>query len=224
MFISYPFCLLAALMLIDTTTLALRVFDFCFLFGVCGFVLQSGAVSIVSSLHKLPASVHDRESFVADVMKVTSSSPSLAASGGGLLVIVVRGTFLEDGVVLRSFHRTFLCTPPTPEARAKTWPVSIIHDTLYIGAAKHTGTHSQAAAHQAQQQQSSVVISVPTGGPLPSTLVIPALNAADQALVQQLATQTGITFDNAKVILFTCQGDINAAMNQVAQLRAQGQI
>lgn len=60
-------------------------------------LLKQGPVAIVSALHSLPPSKHDRDSFVADVVKVPSSSAELNAAGG-ILHITIRGHFHETGL------------------------------------------------------------------------------------------------------------------------------
>ena len=56
-------------------------------------LLKVGPVAIVSALHALPASKHDRDSFVADVCQIPSANPQL----GSLLHVTIRGHFVESG-------------------------------------------------------------------------------------------------------------------------------
>jgi hypothetical protein len=73
-------------------------------------LLRTKPVSIVTALHALPASKHDRHSFVADVVNIPCQSAELK-QGGGLLSLTVRGQFLETGMCTRRHvARCVLCS------------------------------------------------------------------------------------------------------------------
>jgi len=130
---------------------------------------------------------------------------------------------------LRCFHRTFLCTPPAAEARAKNWPVSILHDTLYIGAAKinpASAAATAAAASSAAAASAAALTLSPPPQPLQSTGAgsHPPLTAQDQLLVQNLSQATGIDTNLATQLLLACHGNMEKAAEQVTIMRANRQI
>ena len=131
--------------------------------------------------------------------------------------------------ILRCFHRTFLCTPPAAEARAKNWPVSILHDTLYIGAAKinpASAAATAAAASSAAAASAAALTLSPPPQPLQSTGAgsHPPLTAQDQLLVQNLSQATGIDTNLATQLLLACHGNMEKAAEQVTIMRANRQI
>ena len=161
-------------------------------------LLKQGPVPIVAAICELPASKHDVASFVADVCKVPSQGQI-----GSLLHVNIKGSFIETDSVVRHFHRTFLLSPPTPDAQRNGWPVCILHDTLYVGA-----THKFAAA------ASNTLVMSPVANV--------ALSPEDHMMIQRLCQMTAIDQATAMQMLLACQGNFDQAVQQVGIMKQQG--
>lgn len=128
--------------------------------------------------------------------------------------------------MLRCFHRTFVCTGPTADAQSKNWPVSILHDCLYIGAGKvNTAATSTPAATTTPSQPAGQMQALGAASSAPAAAAassLPPLTAQDQQMVAALCQHTGIDAATATQLLVQCQGDMNKAAEQVAIMRSQG--
>lgn len=180
-------------------------------------LLKVGPVAILTELNRLPSSKHDIDGFVADVLKVPTQDAAIAQAGG-LLHITIRGQFQESESMIRCFHRVFLCTPPTADARSKNWPVSILHDSLYIGAAKQS-KHAARAATREEVMAAAAALTSPSKRP---DVVIAGvkLNEHDQSLVEGLVRATGVDPETATKLLMECKGNVEQAMDFIRQQQA----
>lgn len=168
--------------------------------------LVTTPLSIIYQLTRLPPTQHNIPEFVADVFVLPSQTTS---AGGSVLTISLRGTFTENGNVLRLFHRTFLLVPPQDDQ----WPALIVNDQVHISELdqKLVGIMAQPVA-------------APSGPPAVSSNS-PGLNAinsspaqmpSDQQLVQRLCAQTGCAPDIATQALTHTKGNYDAALQAIA--------
>jgi acetaldehyde dehydrogenase (acetylating) len=121
--------------------------------------------------------------------------------------------------MIRCFHRTFLCTPPTSDARSKNWPVSILHDSLYIGCAKQ----SKHAA-RVQTREEVMAAAAALSSPSKASVVVAGvtLNEHDQQQVEGLVRATGVDIETATKLLMQFHGNVDQAVDFVRQ-QAQAQ-
>jgi hypothetical protein len=114
--------------------------------------------------------------------------------------------------MLRCFHRTFLCTSPSPEARAKSWPMTVLHDCLYIGAGKQNSTTSSSSSVSASSISAPVTPQHLHHQSITSPPQQIKLSPNDQQLIMTLCQATGVDTQTATQLLMQSQGDIDRAI------------
>ncbi len=172
-------------------------------------LLRTGPVLIAASLAGLPSSRHDVAAFTADVF-----FPPLSQGSPNLLFINLRGSFLEtDSSTIRSFHRVFLCGPPTADSTSKGWAVSVVNDELFIGAGKSfQNVPPTLGLGQSQSLSPLPPLNLPLG---PLNLPLPHLGHAEQQLVQTLMQTAGIDQTTAVQALMQAGGNLDQAVKLV---------
>ena len=123
-------------------------------------------------------------------------------------------TIFLDSNTIRCFHRTFICTKPSPDAESKGWPVTILNDALYIGGGKVNTIQSSANVALTPQQQVQAQAYATLA---PQNM--PPLTPNDQQMIATLSQQGGVDVNTAAQLLFQYQGNMSMAMEHISRAR-----
>ncbi len=106
-----------------------------------------------------------------------------------------------------------MCVSPSPESQTRGWPMCIVNDQLFIGVVMDHGIDTSQTKLQTSSTDAQALL-LPTVSNSSSNLT-----EADKQKIVMLSSTSGVDAETATRILFQCQGDMQASMQQVQASR-----